>query len=258
MLKPKRSFSEDVPHLAIDVLPETERASAGTLWRQLFEFGNIVERFDVALALLDLSEQLIGGDRSAREAEAAEAAKVSALAEAMSVFGSKDEGWYPKRWAELAARAAAVAGWDFQETMQGVCRNLGESPTLRQMITDTDLYEIIEQFKHIFPNAKDLRHGAAHPSAGLNFFQKHATEHLDGNVTGIELRGVENVVVNALHGRTLLITFEKKCMQLDITEETLQTLCKFRKKTYDVFRPATEKMKQMWFEKYGLARSFPQ
>ena len=66
--------------------------------------------------------------------------------------------------------------------------------------------------------------GAAHPSAVLNFFQKHAAEHLDGNVAGIELRGVENVVVNALHSRTLLVTFEKKCMQLDITEDVTDAL----------------------------------
>ena len=113
MLSPKRSFGEDVPHLAIDVLPKTEHASAGTLWRQLFELGNIIERFDVALALLYLSEQLTSGAESAREAEAAEAAKVSAIAEAMSVFGSKDDGWYPKRWAELATKSGRSGGLGF-------------------------------------------------------------------------------------------------------------------------------------------------
>lgn len=228
--------------------PQGEHETVRLASNQLSSLASLVRRFADALALVDFCEaQIAQAQATKKDTVDRQAAGAHTGFEATQAF--REAIGYPLAWISMAARDAIITIWDFAETLHGLRSAIRRSPTLAAYISDEALDASISWFHTEFPDAKSMRHAAAHNADTVNRPNQHS---FTGSVElpGVQMENSKNIIISAISGRTVIVTREGKVMQYDITEGTLQKLYGLQQQIYRNVLPAAEAIEKRALEQF--------
>lgn len=197
------SFFDFPPRIHPSKLPEIEQDHANHIGILLHSLGSRCDDFEGAVKLL---EYAMSQEHRGKPFE-----------ESQKFF----------RWMFIAARDASSTIYKFFEDMEFIGHNLNPCPTLRSMIDLKAKKAATKKFSQHFPGFAGVRH-SAHHYAKLYGSPEGIREHIaPGRI----------VAVNNMFGTTLQTTFEKKTVELDISDASLAKLKEVRDLYWSAFTP---------------------
>jgi hypothetical protein len=157
---------------ALMMLPEDEQEHMRLAQAHLYDLERYVERFRGALSLMDYAAGQVVAAK-ARDV-AAEPGKIDPQASMARHRRYLADIRDPQIWRQIAARDAALTIWDFLTAFRGVKSRIEDCPTFRALMDMPELNQTESLCTNYFPNAKSVRHGAAHPSDVANTLERNA------------------------------------------------------------------------------------
>jgi hypothetical protein len=224
------SFSESfaVPRILSFNLPEPEKENADALDCNLDSLEKCFRRFQHILALFDFGHRQLAVRRQPSSPQ--DGAQALREAETLS------------NWTEIASRDGAMTIWDFATAMHLVRKNLDACPTVNAMVDRSQLERAIALFHQSFPNAKHIRHAAAHPAEihgtpARTALNSHEGSYDDGF---IRIDNSYGTVITGTFNRQVLATIYGQIIGYELSQASVDKLAAVLTAVNAALTPASE------------------
>lgn len=148
--------------------------------------------------------------------------------------------------------------WDLCKTVYEIRNGLDRCKSLNDLVSRSKLEKAILQTSEAFPDRKDARDVAAHPSDLTTMTPARIARHsYDGPLEEFGLTARDGVTGTfmyhvSLGDGSIISSFEGRVIRAKINAETLSTLDRIRNQVYAAFAPAEIEMKRIMLKRLGL------